>query len=94
MWKEPDTNTVNSLEYALVCNTVSVGYARHDEREQRETHPGGETIAYLALLGPSRFGSKLELAVRALSGIAPLCMPRGFGLSLHCSVNTQRKKLF
>jgi hypothetical protein len=40
-------------------------------------------LTYLAVFGPTG-PSKEELAVMALSGISPDCMPR---LSLHCAVN-------
>ena len=40
--KEPDTYTGTSLKVRLLPNTFSVASARRDERESRESRPGGE----------------------------------------------------
>ena len=37
------------FEGALVPNGFSVAYARHDERESRESRPGGETTQDMAV---------------------------------------------
>ena len=42
--EEPDIYTGNSLKVRLY-QRFSVAYARRDERESRESRPGGETIS-------------------------------------------------
>ncbi len=44
---------------------------------------------YLALVGPTLSGSNVELAVRAESGISPVCIPIDIR---HCAESTQIKK--
>ena len=43
----------------------------------------------LALVGPTLSGSKVELAVKALSGISPVCIPSAM---LHWAKNKEKKK--
>ena len=55
MWGRNQINIPESVQSAFVPNAFSVASARRDERESRESRPGGETRNTWAWIRPVQF---------------------------------------